>query len=89
MRDLASVLLQAERGNADTAHAAGHRPVSEQYGIFAEFGARATTMFTDAVAKVAAGQTGPLSAMGPIPNRGDSQLLITNTALGSFGPLPR
>jgi hypothetical protein len=38
MRDLASVLLQAERGSADIAHAAGHRLVSEQYGIFAEFG---------------------------------------------------
>ncbi len=61
------------------------RPVIDQHGIFAEFGANATRLFADAVAKVAAGLTGPLSATGPVPNRGDSQLLITNTALGSFG----
>jgi hypothetical protein len=61
------------------------RPVIDQHGIFAEFGTRATSLFTDAVAKVAAGLAGPLSAMGPVPNRGDSQLLITNTAVGSFG----
>ena len=57
----------------------------DQHGIFAEFGTRATSAFTDAVAKVAAGLSGPLAAMGPIPNREESQLLITGTALGSFG----
>jgi hypothetical protein len=61
------------------------RPVVDQHGIFAEFGTRATSAFTDAVAKVAAGLSGPLAAMGPIPNRDESQLLITGTALGSFG----
>ncbi len=61
------------------------RPVVDQHGIFAEFGTRATSAFTDAVAKVASGLSGPLAAMGPIPNRDESQLLITGTALGSFG----
>ena len=61
------------------------RPVVGQHGIFAEFGAKATSAFADAVAKVAAGLSGPLSSMGPIPNRDESRLLITGTALGSFG----
>ena len=37
----------------------------------------------DAVAKVAAGLSGPLSSMGPIRSRDDSRILITGTALGS------
>lgn len=61
------------------------RPVVGQHGIFAEFGAKATSAFVDAVAKVAAGLSGPLASMGPIPNRDESRLLITGTALGSFG----
>ncbi len=61
------------------------RPVVGQHGIFAEFGAKATTAFTSAVVKVAAALSGPLAAMGPIPNRDDSRLLITGTAIGSFG----
>ena len=61
------------------------RPVVGQHGIFAEFGAKATSAFADAVAKVAAGLSGPLASMGPIPNRDESRLLITGTALGSFG----
>jgi hypothetical protein len=61
------------------------RPVVDHHGIFAEFGTKATSAFKDAVAKVAAGLSGPLAAMGPIPNRDESQLLITGTALGSFG----
>lgn len=61
------------------------RPVVGHHGVFAEFGTRATSCFTDAVNKVAAALAGPLSATGPIPNRDQSQLLITNTAAGSFG----
>jgi hypothetical protein len=37
------------------------------------------------VAAMAASLSGPLAAMGPIPNRGQHQLLITGTAVGSFG----
>lgn len=63
----------------------GGRPVLERYGVFADFGSQAANRFTDAVAKVAAGLAAPLAAMGPIRNRADSQLLITGTAIGSFG----
>ncbi len=61
------------------------RPVIGGYGIFADFGAKAVGGFTEAVAAVAASLTAPLAAMGPIPNRDQNQLLITSTALGSFG----
>ena len=61
------------------------RPVIGQHGIFAEFGAKATSAFADAVAKVAAGLSGQLASMGPVPSRDESRLLITGTALGSFG----
>jgi hypothetical protein len=60
-------------------------PVVGRHGIFAEFGMKAVSSFTEAVSSVAASLRGPLSAMGPIPNRDQNQLLITNTALGSFG----
>jgi ribosomal protein S16 len=61
------------------------RPVVGSYGIFADFGMKAVNGFAEAVAAVAASLTAPLRAMGPIPNREQNQLLITNTALGSFG----
>lgn len=60
-------------------------PVIGSHGIFADFGMRAVSSFTDAVASVAASLTAPLASMGPIPNRDQNQLLITNTAVGSFG----
>src|SRR6476660_2187639 len=37
------------------------RPVVGQHGIFAEFGAKATAAFADAVTKVAAGLSGQLA----------------------------
>jgi len=61
------------------------RPVIGSYGIFAEFGMKAVNSFTDAIATVAASIFAPLAQAGPIPNREQYQLLITNTALGSFG----
>lgn len=60
-------------------------PVIGSHGIFADFGTRAVSSFTDAVASVAASLAAPLASMGPIPNRDQNQLLITNTAVGSFG----
>jgi hypothetical protein len=60
-------------------------PVVGSQGIFADFSMRAVSSFTDAVATVAASLTAPLAAMGPIPNRDQNQLLITDTAVGSFG----
>lgn len=61
------------------------KPVVGSYGIFAEFGMKATQAFTDTVSKVAASLEGPLANMGPVPNKAQNQLLITSTAVGSFG----
>lgn len=61
------------------------RPVVGSHGIFAEFGMKAVTGFAESVTAIAASLTAPLAASGPIPNRDQHQLLITNTALGSFG----
>ena len=61
------------------------RPVVGSQGIFAEFAMAATKAFTEAVAMMAASLLGPLATIGPIPNRDQNQLLITNTAIGSFG----
>lgn len=46
---------------------------------------KAVNGFAESVAAMAASLTGPLAPMGPIPNRDQHQLLITSTALGSFG----
>lgn len=59
------------------------KPVVGSHGVLAQFGTDATRAFTDAVAAVAASLKAPLAAVGPIPNR--NRLLITGTALGSFG----
>lgn len=61
------------------------RPVIGSYGIFADFGMKAVNSFTEAVSAMAASMQAPLASTGPIPNREQHQLLITNTALGSFG----
>jgi hypothetical protein len=61
------------------------RPVIGSHGIFAEFGMKAVNGFAESVTAMAASLIAPLAAMGPIPNRDQHQLLITNTALGSFG----
>ncbi|MCA9091291.1 MAG: hypothetical protein KDA90_21965 [Planctomycetaceae bacterium] len=61
------------------------RPVVGSHGMFAEFGSRAANAFTEAVVTVGAALLGPLAPTGPLPNREQCQLLITNTAIGSFG----
>lgn len=61
------------------------KPVIGSEGIFADFGMKAVSAFSEAVAAVAASLSAPLAAMGPIPNRDANQLLITGTAVGSFG----
>jgi len=60
-------------------------PVVGSRGVSADFGMRAVSSFSEAVTAVAASLSAPLAASGPIPNRGQSPLLITSTALGSFG----
>jgi hypothetical protein len=61
------------------------RPVIGGHGVFVEFGMKAVNSFVESVVTMAASLTGPLAAMGPIPNRDQHQLLITSTAVGSFG----
>lgn len=61
------------------------RPVVGSHGIFADFGLKAVSGFTESVAALAASLEGPLGTSGPLPNREQNQLLITSTALGSFG----
>lgn len=61
------------------------KPVFGSHGIAADFGSKAAGAFADAFAAVAAGLGESLNYMGPIPNRDKRQLLITGTAIGSFG----
>ncbi len=61
------------------------RPVIGSHGIAADFGSRAALVFADAFAAVVAGLNESLRYMGPIPDRAKNQLLITGTAIGSFG----
>jgi hypothetical protein len=61
------------------------RPVIGSHCIFAKFGMEATQAFTDVVSLTVAAMSGPLASSGPIPNREQSQLLITSTVVGSFG----
>ncbi len=60
-------------------------PVVAGRGIAAEFGGKAVDSFADAVASVGASLSGDLSERGPLPNRENYRMLITGTALGSFG----
>jgi hypothetical protein len=61
------------------------RPVFGSYGIAADFGSKASGAFADAFAAVVAGLNESLRYMGPIPDKAKNQLLITGTAVGSFG----
>lgn len=68
------------------------RPVFGSHGISADFGSKAAGAFTDAFSAVVAGLNESLRYMGPIPDKTRNQLLITGTAIGSFGfefELPR
>jgi hypothetical protein len=79
--------LQDEREPARVRLTFNGRPVVGTHGIFADFGMKAVTSFTDTVATIAASLTlsAPLAQMGPIPNREQNQLLIIGPALGSYG----
>ena len=61
------------------------KPVVGTHGIFADFGAAAIKAFTGAVTAIGVSQSTPLGSRGRLPNREDYRLLITDTALGSFG----
>ena len=61
------------------------KPVLGTQGIAADFAAKAAGAFAEAFSAVQAGLAGPLQSMGPIPHKDRHKLLITGTALGSFG----
>jgi len=61
------------------------RPVFGSHGVAADFASKASGYFTDAFAAVVAGIAENLRYMGPIPDKEKNQLLITGTAIGSFG----
>lgn len=61
------------------------RPVFGSHGIAADFGSKAANAFADAFATVVASLNESLNYMGPIPDKEKNQLLITGTAMGSFG----
>jgi len=61
------------------------RPVFGTHGIVADFATHAGSAFSDVVSAVAAGLSEGLRYMGPIPDKQKNQLLITGTAIGSFG----
>lgn len=61
------------------------KPTVGSYGIFADFGASAVKGFVDAVTAIGASHIAPLGHRGALRNRDEFQLLITGTALGSFG----
>ncbi|PKH74093.1 hypothetical protein CXF96_01580 [Stenotrophomonas sp. Betaine-02u-21] len=60
-------------------------PVVGTYGISAAFGAKAVAAFSDAVSAVGASLRGNLAPRGPVTAREDFDMLITGTAIGSFG----
>lgn len=61
------------------------RPVFGSHGVSADFASKAAGLFTDAFSAAVAGITENLRYMGPIPDKQKNQLLITGTAIGSFG----
>jgi hypothetical protein len=61
------------------------RPVVGGHGVFADFGTDATGEFVRVVTALAGALATPLGSSGPIPNRDQNRLLITSTAVGSFG----
>ena len=60
-------------------------PVAHRHGIDAAFAYQALEKYESAVASAGASLVGRLSHRGPIPNRENYRLLITNVATGSFG----
>lgn len=60
-------------------------PVDASHGISADFAGKASNAFADAFAAVLAGQNNRLRYMGPIPDKSRYPLMITGTAVGSFG----
>lgn len=60
-------------------------PVFGSQGIAAEFATKASGFFTEAFAAIVAGINDNLRYKGPIADKQRNQLIITGTAIGSFG----
>lgn len=60
-------------------------PVSGSRGIYADFSGKASSAFADAYSAILAGLNSTLNYTGPIPEKTKRPLLITGTAIGSFG----
>ena len=61
------------------------KPVFGSRGILADFGSKAAALFSDMFSIVISDTNGTLSDNGPIPGKDAKPLLITGTAIGSFG----
>lgn len=61
------------------------KPVDGSKGITADFSGKAIDGLNEMVATVVASLNNDLKHKGPIPNRTKNQLMITGTAVGSFG----
>lgn len=61
------------------------KPVDRSFGITAEFSGKAIDSLNDMVATVVASLNNKLNYMGAIPDRDQHKLMITGTAVGSFG----
>src|SRR5579862_4840745 len=79
--------LQREQAgeNAGVAIFFGGRPVIGSRGILADFGTQAISNFQSLIATRFAELDGPLGRRGPVPQRGQTQLMITDVARGSVG----
>ena len=61
------------------------KPIFGSHGMSADFAAKTSEKFNDAIATLAASFSDKLKYMGPIPDKHLHLLVITNTVKGSFG----
>ena len=61
------------------------KPVVGSRGIYADFGSKAVNAFSKAVSLVGASSRGPLAPKGRVSHSEDYRLIITGTAVGSYG----
>ena len=61
------------------------RPVIGSHGMDADFASKIMVEFSNTLASVSASRDGPVPSKGRIPGRSGKRVLITSTAIGSFG----
>ncbi|SDF69987.1 hypothetical protein SAMN05216571_101271 [Onishia taeanensis] len=61
------------------------QPVDGTSGILADFGGKAVEVFSSAVSTVMASINGDIGERGPVAKKDADKLMITGTAVGSFG----